>query len=184
VSRGCTCCSTWSPVANPTSVARVAPKSVGSHQLDLYTVSAKAVSTCCPPSIHTFIPSRGSLWVEACSEGYSHVQSPLHSQCITTPPPAPNTTPHGAGGAIGFKSPASQPGTPAPCSPATCIVYPHCASSPPLTVLPAYEHEQRSIHGNRSHAASQVTYPRVCSASRLHQHRRVWEVSRRTRVSS
>jgi hypothetical protein len=60
-----------------------------------------------------------------------------------------------------------------PCPPATCIVYPHRASSLPLAVLPA--HEQRSIHGNRSHAASQFTYPRVCSASRLHQHQQLLE---------
>ena len=50
-------------------------------------------------------------------------------------PRPPNITPHGAGGTIlGFKSPA-------PCPPATRIVYPHRASAPPLAVLPSHEYE-------------------------------------------
>ena len=56
MSRGRTCCLTWSAVANPTSVARVARRSIGGHHLDLSAVSARVVSTC-RVLLHTFNPS-------------------------------------------------------------------------------------------------------------------------------
>jgi hypothetical protein len=65
---------------------------------------------------------------------------------------------------------------------ATCIVYPDRVLAPPLVnVRFPTTARPRSLHGQPILLpASQCTYPRVCFASRLHQHRRMCVAARRT----
>jgi hypothetical protein len=147
-------------VANPTSVARVAPRSIGGHQLDVSAVSAKVVSTSAPSTFNSVIPSRSS-WCGSLQGGLirwtgtPYIVKPHHPPPIQHTPPL-TAPPHAIFGIV----PPSHRAGPL----ATRIFYPHrintttgeCAVSPLRTTTIA----PRST--DPPTPASQCTYPRVC----------------------
>ena len=122
----------------------------------------------------------------ACREGCFHAHTPLHIHMITTHLLPPKHHASQRPGIPLFQRsvlPSHPRTTPRP--PTTCIVYPHCASPSPLTsaslrtsLISSWQPIPRSEPA--------ATYLCVCTASLLHQHRRMSlearEVQRRQRV--
>jgi hypothetical protein len=113
----------------------------------------------------------------------SHMEShPYVSNEPPCPIHTPYTTPLAALASHLFYPPAPSPRDHSPRPPATRIVYPNRASTPPLATA---SRTARSLWRlNHRVPASKRTHRVYVSASRMHQHRRMWVAARRTRCRS
>jgi hypothetical protein len=121
--------------------------------------------------------------VRACNERHSHVHTPYiatyhHAQT------RPDATARAAVPIIKeFVSPCSRGSTTRRAHRPRASYTPTAHHHHRWQVLPPLRTTRSFIRHDRSHSTSQGRAPRVCCASRLHQHRRMSGVSRRTRCS-